>query len=376
MKFIWQNNSWPKFTWKSEKLLSPLGQSRLAQGNLLGRVKRLGFDSGNEARLDIMTEEAVKTSAIEGERFDHQIVRSSVARHLGLPMAGSKSQTRPVDGLVEMLLDATQHFEKIVSAERLKGWHAALFPTGYSGLRKIHVGQWRGNDEPMRIVSGPIGHERVHFEAPPGKIVNTEMRNFLHWWSEGKKNLDGLIRAGIGHFYFLVIHPFEDGNGRVARALIETALAQDEKLATRYYSLSSQILEDRAGYYDVLEKCSKQNSMDLTDWLLWFLESYQKAIKRSELIIEKVLIKSEFWQEHMEIKLNDRQRKVMNKMLDAGPGNFQGGLTTRKYVGMTKASRATAFREISEMLSLKLLRPLSGKGRSAHYDLLLPGKLK
>lgn len=373
MKYIWQCELWPKLTWDSDVLLSFLGQARLAQGYLLARVKRLGSKLGEEAQADLLTEEAVKTAAIEGERLNPQMVRSSVARHLGLRAAGSIPATISVDGLVEVILDATRKYDKALSVNKLKGWHAALFPSGYSGLRKIKVGQWRGK-EPMHIVSGPVGREKIHFEAPPGEAVKTEMKAFLHWWKYSLRTTDGILRAGLAHFYFVTIHPFEDGNGRIARALTDMALAQDEKLTTRYYSLSSQIMEERDKYYDILEKSSKTDSTDLTKWLVWFLECFQRAIRRSNNIIGNVLAKADFWQEHAQTGFNEHQKKVINRMLDAGKGNFTGGLTTRKYVGITRTSRATAFREIADMLDKKVLRQLSGKGRSVHYDLVWPNK--
>lgn len=355
-------------TWKSEALLSVLGQARLAQGIFLGRVKRLGFELGGEARVDILTEEAIKTSAIEGERLDPQAVRSSVARHLGLPSAGLGPATRSVDGLIEVLLNATQSYQKSLTAERLKGWHAALFPTGYSGLYKIRVGEWRGK-EPMRVVSGPVGREKIHYEAPPGERVGREMRQFLSWWSSDSKETDGLIRAGLAHFYFVSIHPFEDGNGRIARALTDMALAQDEKLEVRYYSLSSQIMEEREEYYQILERSSKTKSPDVTDWLAWFLGSYRRAIERSDKVIGNVLAKADFWQRHAQTSMNERQKKVVDRLLNAGAGGFIGGLTTRKYVSLAKVSRATAFREISELVDNGILIENSAKGRSVSYDL-------
>ena len=371
MSYIWQAKNWPQLTWDSSLLLSLLGQARLAQGNLLGRVKRLGFELGEEAQADILTEEAIKTSAIEGERLNRQAVRSSVARHLGLPTAGLGPVTRSVDGLVEVLLNATQNYQEVLSAERLKGWQAALFPTGHSGFHKIKVGEWRGN-EPMRVVSGPVGRERIHYEAPPGEKVNHEMSLFISWWNSSSQTTDGLLRAGLAHFYFVTIHPFEDGNGRVARALTDMALAQDEKLGVRYYSMSSQIMEERDEYYNVLEKSSKTNDTAVTEWLAWFLGCYRRAIERSDKIIRHVLTKADFWQRYAQTTMNERQRKVVNRLLEAGGGGFQGGLTTRKYVSMTKVSRATAFREISELLENDVLKQNSSKGRSVSYDLNWP----
>lgn len=371
MKYIWQSNSWPKLTWDSDALLSLLGKARLLQGNLLGRVKSLGLRLGEEAQADILTEEAIKTAAIEGEQLNPQMVRSSVARHLGLTEAGLVRTTRSVDGLVEVILDAVQDYEKVLSAARIKGWHAALFPTGYSGLHKVRAGQWRGVER-MQVVSGPVGKEKIHFEAPPGESVPDEMKQFMEWWKASGKNIDGILRAGLAHFYFVVIHPFEDGNGRIARALTDMALAQDEKLNVRYYSLSSQIMEERKSYYDILERCSKGECVDVTPWLVWFLECFEHAVQRSDKIIGRVLAKADFWQEYSQAILNDRQKKVLNRMLDAGPGGFEGGLTTRKYVSMNKTSRATAFREISDMLAKGVLRQLPGKGRSVRYDLNWP----
>lgn len=371
MKYIWQHSSWPQFTWDSKALLSVLGQARLAQGDLLGRVKRLGFKLEEEAQASILTEEVIKTSEIEGELLNLQMVRSSVARHLGLPTAGLGRSSRSVDGIVEIVLDATQNFDKALNKRRLMGWHGALFPTGYSGLHKIRVAQWRG-DDPMRVVSGPMGRERIHFEAPPGEAVEDEMRQFFQWWKESQSNLDGLLRAGIAHFYFLTIHPFEDGNGRIARSLTDMALAEDEKLKVRYYSFSSQIMEERDDYYKILEQCSKAKNLDLTEWLSWFLGCYQRAIGKSDKIIGKVLTKADFWAHHAQTELNERQKKVLNRMLDQGKDEFIGGLTTRKYVSLTNNSRATAFREISDMVEKKVLRQLSGGGRSVHYDILWP----
>jgi Fic family protein len=343
------------------------------QGSLLGRVKHLGFRPGEEAQADILTEEAVKTAAIEGERLNLRMVRSSAARHLGLREAGLIPATRSIDGLVEVILDAAQNRDKPLSPGRLRGWHAALFPTGYSGLHRIRAGKWRGK-EPMRVVSGPMGREKAHFEAPPGGAVDAEMRRFLRWWKDSRKNTDGIIRAGLAHFYFVTIHPFEDGNGRIARTLTDMALAQDEKLNVRYYSLSSQIMEERKSYYNILEKTSRSTGTDVSGWLAWFLECFEHAIQRSESILERVLAKADFWQEHAQDTLNARQKKAINRMLDAGPGGFEGGLTTRKYAGMNKVSRATAFREISDMFGKKILRQLPGKGRSVSYELVWPSK--
>ena len=368
MKYVWQHIGWPKLSWQGGALLSVISKARLAQGKLLSKVTSLGFKHSREACADILTEEVVKTSAIEGDRLNRDSVRSSVARHLGLPAAGLPSANRAVDGLVEVLLEATQKYDKPLTAARLKRWQAGLFPTGWSGLSKIRVGKWRGLGLPMRVVSGPVGREKIHYEAPPGKRIEMEMKQFLSWWGLSLGEEDGLLRSGLAHFYFVTIHPFEDGNGRIARALTDMALAQDEKLSTRFYSLSSQIMEERKDYYDVLEACQR-SSGDITPWLKWYLECYTHAVEKAEKLIANVLAKARFWQHKSQIEMNERQRKVINRLLDAGKGGFQGGLTTRKYVSVAKVSRATAFREISELVEKGVLVQNPAKGRSVSYDL-------
>ncbi len=367
MRYIWQLKPWPALRWNSQALLPLISQARLAQGTLLTKVSSLGFTLNREAQVDILTEEALTTSAIEGERLNRDSVRSSVARHLGLPTAGLAPANRSVDGLIEVLLDATQRYETPLTAARLKRWQAALFPTGYSGLRKIRTGRWRGSEQPMQVVSGAMGRERVHYEAPPGQRVDKDMRQFLAWWKASAKGEDGLLRSGLAHLYFVTIHPFEDGNGRLARALTEMALAQDERQPTRYYSLSSQIMDERNAYYQVLEANQKGDG-DVTPWLQWYLGCYTRAVERAERLIGGVLAKAAFWQRHSQTDLTPRQRKVLNRLLDAGQGGFQGGLTTRKYVSMAKVSRATAFREIADLLEKGLLAQNPARGRSVSYE--------
>ena len=368
MKYVWQRQDWPHFTRRSELLLPLISRARLGQGKLMSRIAALGFDLGREAHAEVLVEETVKTAAIEGERLNRDSVRSSVARRLGLPRAGLPPASRPVDGLVEVLLDATKHHAKPLTAARLKSWHAALFPTGYSGLARVRAGKWRGL-HPMRVVSGAVGREKIHFEAPPGERVEQEMGTFLDWWEKSRGHEDGLLRAGLAHFFFVTIHPFEDGNGRIARALTDMALAQDEGLPIRYYSLSSRIMEERNGYYEALERCQKRTG-DVTGWLEWFLECHIRAVEGAGELIADVLAKARFWETHEKTRINERQRKVVNRLLDAGKGGFEGGLTTRKYVSMTKASRATAFREISDLLEKDFLlqNPAKG-GRSVSYQL-------
>ncbi len=344
-----------------------LGQVRQAQGKILARVKALGVSLTNQAQAEILTEEAIQTSAIEGEILKRDSVRSSVSQHLGLSQVGLPQSDRHIDGLVEILLDATRNYKKQLTVKRLHSWHGALFPTGYSGLHKIRVGKWR--TQPMQVVSGSIGKEKVHYQAPPADRLEKEMKYFLNWWEKSKGMMEGFLRAGIAHFWFVTIHPFDDGNGRIARALTDMALAQDEELEMRFYSLSSQIMEERNDYYDVLEKCSKGKD-DLTEWLSWFLGCANRAMQRSERIIGNVLAKADFWQHHAQTTMNERQRKVVNRLLSAGKGQFEGGLTTRKYVSLTKASRATAFREIADLVEKKILiQDPNVKGRSVRYNL-------
>src|SRR5574342_284152 len=272
-KWIWQKEGWPQFTWQADILLPLVSRARLEQGKLLAKIRGVGFDLSQEASADVLTEEAMKTSEIEGETLNRELVRSSVARHLGLSTFGLPEPTRAVDGLIDVLVDATKNYGKPLTPGRLKLWQAALFPTGYSGLLRIQVGEWRSSEEPMQVISGGIGKERIHFEAVPGLSVEKEMQQFLDWWEVSSGQEDGLVRAGIAHFYFVTIHPFEDGNGRIARALTDMALAQDEKLRTRFYSLSSQIMKERKEYYDILEQCQR-GDMNITAWLVWFLTSY------------------------------------------------------------------------------------------------------
>ncbi len=366
-KYIWQNKNWTKFSWDVEALLPCLSRARQLQGKILMRVKSLELGLTHEAQTEILTEEAVTTSAIEGEMLNRESVRSSVVRHLGFSEAGLFKADRHIDGLVEILIDATNNHNNLLTKKRLKAWQAALFPTGYSGLYKIRAGQWRAGD--VQVVSGAVGRQKVHFQAPPVEMIDQEVKVFLNWWEKSKGKVEGFLRAGIAHFWFVTIHPFDDGNGRVARALTDMALAQDEQLSIRFYSLSSQIMEERKAYYDILERSSKGKG-DLTEWLMWFLECLTRAMERSETIIVHVLAKAEFWQRNAQVNMNERQRKVVNRLLDAGEGQFLGGLTTRKYVALTKISRATAFREISELVDKGVLKkdPTS-KGRNVRYDL-------
>jgi Fic family protein len=367
MPYIWQSANWYDFRWQSELLIEAVGRTRFSQGKLLSEVHALGINMSQEAQAEILTEETVRTSEIEGLKIDRESVRSSVAKRLGLPSVGLRKPDRYTDGLVDVLLDATRNYNAPLTADRLKSWQAALFPTGYSGLCRIKTGNWRGSD-PMQVISGPIGREKIHFEAPPADRIEAEISRFLSWWETSAGKIEGLLRAGIAHFYFVTIHPFEDGNGRIARAITDMAFAQDEKLSTRFYTLSAQIMAERDEYYHILERSQKGDG-DITAWLLWFIGCLERAIKSSEILIAKVLAMAAFWQRHSQTPINDRQRKVINRLLEAGRGGFEGGLTTRKYVSVAKVGRATAYREISDLLNKGILRTNQGKGRSVSYDL-------
>lgn len=372
MKYIWENKNWFDFQYDEAKLLKPLGQFRVLQGKLLGRIASLDIKLETEAQGAVLVEEAVRTAEIEGQKLDREAVRSSVARRLGLPR-GIGAHDRNIDGLVDVLLDAVRVHDKPLTMKRLNGWHAALFPTGYSGLHKIRTGALRGA-EPMQVVSGPIGKEKIHFEALPKDRLDQEMLLFIQWWNSSRDSMDGILRAAAAHLRFVTIHPYEDGNGRLARALTDMALSQDEKLKVRLYSVSSEIMRSRDEYYKVLERVQRCR-LEVTEWFSWFVKCVTASIERSSNIIANVFLRVDFWNMHAQTALNERQKKIINRILEAGPGNFTGGLTTRKYVSITGTSRVTAFREIDDMLDKKILRQLPGKGRSVHYDLIWPSNV-
>ncbi len=348
MHYIWQNEDWTNFRWDSGGILTALSEARSQQGYILGQAE--SFELKDQG--DLITREALSTSALEGESLDKDAIRSSVARRLG----GDK---RGGDGLVDLLLDATRNYETRLTPERLWAWQAALFPTGYSGMFKIRTGGWRTGSQPMRV---------GHFEAPPSERVGNEMRAFLKWWNNSENKLDGILRAAIAHFRFVTIHPFEDGNGRLSRALTDMALAQDEKTGMRLYSLSSQIMNDKSEYYRILEETQKGRG-DITGWLIWFLTMFGESIENSKKLIRTSLFLGKYFRDLSEIHLRERQLKVLKKMLESYPEEFQGGLTNRKYVAMTKVSPETAKRDLKEMLVKGVLIPGNGKGRSVNYRL-------
>lgn len=368
--YLWEHKNWFDFHYDTHALLGPLAGAHRAQGNLLGKTAALGITLGTEAQAEILVEEAVRTAEIEGMLLNRDAVRSSVAARLGLPEGVGIRHDRNADGVVDVLLDALRGHDTPLTLRRLNGWQAALFPTGYSGFHKIRVGRLRG-DGPMQVVSGPIGNGTVHFEAPPRRQMEREVAQFIRWWNTSAGDMDGILRAAAAHLRFVTIHPYEDGNGRLARALTDMALAQDERSAMRVYSLSSQIVTTKKEYYAVLEAvqtCRK----DVTAWFSWFLECFIAATAASEDKMAGVFANAAFWQKHAQTPLNERQKKVITKLLEAGPAGFEGGLTTRKYVGMTKTSSMTAYREITDLLAKGILRHSGGKGRSVRYDLAWP----
>jgi Fic family protein len=365
-QWIWELPGWPQFKWDSASLALPLSAARLVQTEVIGKGKLLNPDMDLSAQLEVLTREGIATSAIEGTRFDANALRSSLARRLGLPTAGLPRPERSVEGLADVLLDATRHFHEPLTLEKLFAWQSALFPTGRAGIHEVRVGDFRGED-PMRIVSGPIERQRIHYVAPPRDRLAQEMISFLRWYNEPPPELDRLLRAGLAHVWFELIHPFEDGNGRVGRALLDRALALDESRSVRLYSVSARLMAVRDEYYGALERVSR-GGLDVSSWLVWFLDQFAAAARESEHLLDRVMRKARFWIQHSQDALNDRQRKALNVMLDAGSDGFVGGMTNRKYAHLTKASPATAQRDLAELVTFRCLS-LVGAGRSARYEL-------
>ena len=363
--WIHEHHNWPNFTWDAEALASKLADIRHRQGRLLGRMEGLGFELKREASLSTLTNDVVKSSAIEGENLNPEEVRSSIARRLGIDIAGLIPTSRDVEGIVEMMLDATQQFSLALTKDRLFDWHVALFPTGRSGMHKITVGGWRTIDAgPMQVVSGPIGKEKVHFEAPSADRLEKEMQAFLKWFGNGY-DIDPVIKAGIAHLWFVTIHPFEDGNGRIARAIGDMALARADGTQDRFYSLSSQIEEERKHYYDQLEK-QQRTTPDITDWLSWFLDCLGRAITNAETTLGNVLFKAQLWDTINQKPVNDRQRLIINRMLE---DDFEGFMNTSKYAKLAKCSNDTALRDIQELKERGIFIQNPGRGRSTSYRL-------
>lgn len=364
--YIWQDPNWPNWQYDLNTLNSPLAAIRHAQGRLLGKMESLGFQLRDETWLQTLTQDVLKTSQIENLQLDSEQVRSSLAQKLGLDVATLPRIDRHVEGIVEIMIDATRNYAAPLTAERLFGWHGALFPTGRSGLSAIRVATWRDDaNGAMQVISGPIGREKVHYIAPPAERLAAEIQQFLTWFEQATE-LDPVLKAGLAHLWLVTLHPFDDGNGRIARAVGDMALARSEQLPQRFYSLSAQIQQQRNDYYAILERTQKGN-MNVTAWLLWFLNSLQAAIAQAEQTIAVVLNKARTWEKLSNIALNPRQIKVLNKMLDG----FEGNLTTSKWAKLAKCSQDTAHRDILKLIELKVLAKADSSGRSTHYRLVV-----
>jgi Fic family protein len=366
MRYIHERDAWPKFHWQAEALETSLAHVRHRQGRLIGRTEALGFKLRAEAVLQTFTEDVIKTSDIEGEQLDKEQVRSSIARRLGMDIAGLVPAEHHVEGIVEMMLDATQNYQKPLTEDRLFAWHASLFPSGRSGMTKIIVGHWRSAATgPMQVVSGAIGPEKVHFEAPAADRLAGEMAQFLAWF-ESETKIDPVIKAGIAHLWFVTIHPFEDGNGRIARAIADLELAQTEISAQRFYSMSSQIRIERNRYYDMLETTQK-GGLDITPWLQWFLDCLSRAFDIADETMNAVMTKARFWETIKGKPLNERQLLVLNRFLDG----FDGKLTSSKWAKLAKCSQDTASRDIDDLVRKGILQRSAAGGRSTSYEIVL-----
>jgi Fic family protein len=362
--YIYDLPDWPRFSWKQERLSERLGEVRHKQGRLIGRMESLGFQLRAEAVLEALTEDVLKSSEIEGELLDRSQVRSSIARRLGIDIGALTPAERNVEGVVEMMLDATQRYAEPLTKERLFGWHAALFPTGHSGMSKIKVGAWRDDTSgPMQVVSGPIGKKRVHYEAPSAGRLGKEMTTFVSWLNKDD-GTDLVLKAGIAHLWFVTIHPFDDGNGRIARAIADMMLARSERSAQRFYSMSAQIRQERKAYYVILEATQK-GALDITSWLEWFLDCLGRTIDSAETMSAAVLAKARFWDIHAGAAINERQRKIVNQLLNG----FEGKLTSSKWAKLMKCSQDTALRDIDDLVRKEILVKDVGGGRSTSYSL-------
>lgn len=361
--YLWQQPEWPALTWDDESLSTLLARVSRKQGRLLGKMEALGFELRDEANLRMLTEDVIKSSEIEGEELEPDQVRSSIARRLGLDVAGLVPSDRNVDGVVEMMLDATGNYGDPLTEERLFAWHAALFPTGRSGMQKINVGAWRDDSGgPMQIVSGPLGRETVHYEAPPTERVPGEIAAFLSWFAR-PGDMDPLLISGLAHLWFVTIHPFDDGNGRIARAVADMALARSEGSPKRFYSFSAQIRVERKDYYSKLEWTQK-GEVDVTRWQVWFLECFERALDGAGATLSAVMTKARFWDRFAKAVLNDRQVKVLNRVLDG----FEGKLTSSKWAKLAKCSQDTAGRDIADLIEKGALTKDDGGGRSTSYS--------
>lgn len=363
-QYIHELSDWPRFRWDGERLATPLAVARHLQGRLVGQMGALGFRAREEAVVLTLTEDVLKSSEIEGEKLDADQVRSSVARRLGIDIGGLPAADRHVEGVVEMMLDATQHHDEPLTTERLFGWHASLFPTGRTGMHRITVGAWRDDvTAPMQVVSGPVGGERVHFEAPAAERLEKEMLRFLDWFNNDAST-EPVLKAALAHLWFVTIHPFDDGNGRMARAIADMSLARSEGSSQRFYSMSAQIRDERGDYYGILERTQKE-TLDVTAWMEWFLGCLTRAIEGAHAALAGVIEKARYWEKLRDVPLNERQRLVINRLL----GGFDGKLTTSKWAALTKSSNDTALRDIQQLVDRGVLVRSPAGGRSTSYSL-------
>jgi Fic family protein len=367
MKYVHQLKDWPTFSWNKEVVLSRLVEIRHQQGRLVGQMEGLGFSLKSEASLSTITQDVLKTNEIEGNDLDRNEVRSSIARKLGLKIAGLVPVSRNVDGVVEMMLDATNNCNKDLTLARLFNWQSLLFPDGFGRNSELVRGNWRNNtvDDPMQVISGAMGFERVHFQAPDSHIVNSEMESFIKWVNSTKA-LDPVLKAAVAHLWFVTVHPFDDGNGRIARAIADMFLARADGGSQRFYSMSSQISNNRKQYYDLLEKTQK-GSLDITDWMMWFLSTLEGAMLASKKTLKVTLQKAKFWEKHASTPFNKRQSKIINKLFS----DFDGNLTSSKWAKMGKCSQDTAGRDINDLLQKLVLKKAKGGGRNTSYLLRL-----
>lgn len=372
-QWIWQSPNWPVPAYDAERLAEPLRHARLELGRLFGKAEAIGADDLAIVQRDVWSAEAMATAAIEGESLELASVRSSVARRLGIASDFVAAAPRNVEGLLDVMESAAAEWDDELTDERLCRWQAALFPAGGTALRSVEIGRYRSHSDAMRIVSGPMGRQKVHYEASPSVVVPAEMRRFLDWFNATRNtSLDGLLRAGLAHVHFEAIHPFEDGNGRIGRAIVDMALAQETRIATRLHGVSTELRRRQREYYAALNQAQRGNG-DVTEWLEWFVDVVADSCRSSNALIDESIVRARFWNDQRHLVLNERQRKVLNRMLEAGPGRFEGGLTQRKYVALTGVSPATAWRDIADLVDKGLLAPGSAAGRSTFYNLAIPG---
>lgn len=360
--YIWQYPEWPSFTWNDSRLIALLSEVRNLEGKIQGMMGGLGFDVQSMTALNVMTEDVLRSNEIEGVILNSDKVRSSIARHLGIDTAGLPQPDHYTEGVVQIMMDAVTNCNKPLTPERLFNWHAALFPTGRSGMYPITVGAYRTGGEPMQIVSGAMGKEKVHYEAPPSDVVPDMMTDFLTWINSDNTVTDPVLKAAVAHLWFVAIHPFDDGNGRLTRTITDMQLAKADGFPLRFYSMSAEILREKKAYYEILEHTTS-NSTDITEWLEWFLNTMKSSILRAKETVKRVVSKSSFWQRHREIPMNERQVRVVNMIWDG----FTGKLTSSKWAKITKTSQATALRDITDLIEKGILTAAADGGRSSNY---------